>query len=106
MDNERKPANMQIKERDGVIVICFDRPLESIDLDPETARQVAETIARVAYSCRYGIEPQKNTSVIAQEKRMLLVTRISHIIRSMQEKNKLPGVIASHVVDKILQEIT
>lgn len=106
MDNERKTANMQIMDRGGTVVIAFDRPVESIDLDPETARQAAETIARAAYTCRYGIEPQKNTSVIAQEKRMLLVTRVSHIIRSMQEKNKLPGVIASHVVDQILQEIT
>lgn len=62
-------------------------------------------MARAAYSARYGIKADESKSIISDQKRMMLVTRVTHVIRSLQDKGKLPGVIASHVVDTILSEV-
>lgn len=94
-----------IGNRDGQVILQFPEAIEWAAFDPETARRIGEAMAREAYAVRYGNKPE-GKSVVADEIRARLLNRATLIIRSLQEKGKLPGVIASEVVDVILQEVT
>lgn len=98
-------TTVAVGDRGGQVVLSFPRPVQWAALDPETAAQVGEAMARSAYKCRYGLEPNTNASMIGSEVRTRLITRATHIIRSLQNKGKLPGVVAAEVVDTILSEV-
>lgn len=98
-------TTVRIIDHDGMVVLQFSRPTENLVMEPENARQIGEGMARAAYTARYGVSPDRSRSIISDQKRMLLVTRATHIIRSLQDKGKMPGVIASSVVDAILSEV-
>ena len=93
-----------IGNRDGQVILQFPQAVEWAAFDPETARQIGEAMAREAYTVRFGKSPDSK-SIIADEVRTKLLNRATLIIRSLQEKNKLPGLIAMEVVDAILSEI-
>lgn len=98
-------TTISISDHEGMVVMQFSKPTENLVMEPENARQIGEGMARAAYSARYGVSPDQSRSIISDQKRMLLVTRATHIIRSLQDKGKMPGVIASQVVDAILSEV-
>lgn len=97
---------LAIGEHNGDVVISVPKGVDWIKLDPETARRVGETLCREAYKVRYGVPADGSRSLVSEALRMRLVTRATHIIRSLQDHKKLPGVIASEVVDTILAEIS
>ena len=94
-----------VGERDGQVVLQFPESVQWAAFDPETARQIGEAMAKEAYTIRYGRQPQ-GKSVLADEVRQRLLNRATIIIRSLQEKGRMPGFIAMEVVDAILQEVT
>lgn len=94
-----------IGERNGQVVLQFPESVQWAAFDPETARQIGEAIARAAYEVRFGRKPADGKSVISEQVRMRLITRATHVIRSLQDKGKLPGFVASQVVDVILSEV-
>ncbi len=94
-----------IGNRDGQVVMTFPTAVEWAAFDPETARQIGEALAREAYAVRYGRSPVSK-SVISDEIRTRLLNRATIIIRSLQEKGRMPGFIAMEVVDAILSEVT
>ena len=95
-----------VGERDGQVVLTFPFPVEWATFDPETARQIGEAMAREAYKAKYGRASNEKGSVISEQIRTRLISRVTIIIRSMQNKQKLPGYIAAEVVDSVLQEVT
>ena len=95
-----------VGERDGQVVLTFPLPVEWATFDPETARQIGEAMAREAYKAKYGRSSSEKGSVISEQIRTRLISRVTIIIRSMQNKQKLPGYIAAEVVDSVLQEVT
>ena len=95
-----------IGNRDGMVVQEFPHPVTWAAFDPETARQIGEAMAKEAYYLHTGLKPEAGKSIISEQKRSLLVTRITHIIRSMNAQEKLPGYIAAQVVDTILAEVS
>lgn len=97
-------TTVAVGERDGQVILSFPKPIQWAAFDPETAAQIGEAIAKEAYQCRYG-RKHESKSVIGEQVRMRLITRATHVIRSLQDKGKLPGVIASEVVDTILSEV-
>ena len=97
-------TTVSIGDSNGKVVLTFSQPTTNIVMEPENARQIGEGMARAAYTAKYGLKPQ-GKSVISDQKRMLLITRVTHVIRSLQDKGKLPGMIASQVVDTILSEV-
>lgn len=105
MTETKGTDTVAIGERNGQVVLQFHEPIQWAAFDPETARQIGEAIAREAYQIRYGVKPAEGKSVISEEIRMRLMTRATHVIRSLQDKGKLPGYIAAQVVDTILSEV-
>jgi hypothetical protein len=101
------PTNtrLSVSDHDGNVVLETTAECNRIVIDPETARQLAESIARAAYYCHYGIVPNDKKSILSEQKRTMLITRASHIIRDLTDKRWPPGKIAVEVVDTILSEV-
>lgn len=97
--------NIHIGEQDGLVIIKFDAMRDYLVLNPEESRRLAEHLARHSYKAKFGIEPAKHGSHIVRETRDRLVTRATHIIRSLTEQKRLPGKIAVEVIDAILSEL-
>ena len=99
-------TTVEVGEKDGFVTLDFPQSVQWVTLDAETARLVGEAIAHAAYHVRYGVEPKPGKSAIVDQIRARLVTHVTHMIRSLQQQEKLPAVIAVAVVDAILQEVT
>ena len=104
---------LAIKDENGKVIIKFHQPITWCELDPEMARQVAEAMAKAAYRCRYKVDPPDNRSALAGEMRSRitqkirddLVTRMTLVLRSLQDKGRAPHVIASEMVDQLLARV-
>lgn len=70
-------------------------------LDPVMAVDIANAILHCAEDC--GVTVQMQSTGISDTKRLRLIKRAEHVIRSLSGR-KLP-TIAAHVVDTILSEI-
>lgn len=99
-----KPAQtVAVGELDGMVVLHLPVVTDTITLDPETARDMGECMAKEAYKIRYGVKDMSK-SVISEEVRKRLIRRAELIMVS--EKNKKPEWIATSIVDSILAEVS
>lgn len=94
-----------VGDLNGHVVMTFPKPVQWVSWSPETAGQIGEAMARSAYKIKTGIDNVNGGSVINKEIRNRLLTRATHVIRSMQEQGRMPGYIAAEVVDLILSEV-
>lgn len=101
----QQQTKLSVSDHEGNVVLTLPSVCDTITIDPETARQLGEAIARSSYYCRYGIQPDDKKSVISELKRTTLITRATHIIRSMTDQKIMPGKVAAEVVDVILSEV-
>lgn len=98
-------TSIAIKDENGKVLVGFfdeGQPVKWCDLDPETARQAAESLARAAYTARFGAAPADGKSVIAEGKRDQLVTRVALVLRNLRERGREPIYTAQQVVDIVL----
>lgn len=96
-----------VGEREGKVRLEFPKAVQWCELDPETARQVAEQLAKSAYTAHYGKAPEvKQQSLLAEQIRKKLHARATLLIRGMIEQGRKAPYIAHHVVDQILKEVT
>ena len=99
----------------GMVVIHFQKPCEWASFDPETARRVAEQMARYAYQAHHGRAPSdaETQSFLAQGIRRKLtkimrekmVNRTVMLLRNFAEKKPALGYQAEQIVDHVLKEI-
>ena len=98
----------------GKVVLNFPEPIEFLVLSEEAALGIAEDIARQAFEVRTGVPADDDDAILRihvrrkaiDQVRPMLITRAAHIVRSLVEKDTAPGIIAQHVVDAVLQEVT
>ena len=96
-----------VGEREGKVRLEFPKAVQWCELDPETARQVAEQLAKSAYTAHYGRPPPiQHQSLLAEQVRNKLKARATLIIRSMTEQGRKANYIADQVVDQLLKEVT
>lgn len=98
-------TSIAIKDEKGMVLVgVFEesQPVRWVDLDPETARQAAEAMAKAAYTARFGMAPPAGKSVIAEDKRKRLANRVAVVIRQLQERGRTPKYTAMQVVDIVL----
>lgn len=102
MTEEKQQSSLEIEERNGAIV------LKILDkyaiLTPDQAKDIGTVLQTYSYHAKYGSDPQSN-SQLAEQMRAKMQTRIPHIIRSLENKNKTPAYIAQNIVDVILAEV-
>ena len=100
--------------RGGEVVLQFPANVQWATLDPQTAVNVGEAMARAAFEIRHGRQPRANVDVLAEEikrratdiVREKMINRTVLILRSLREKGKNEIYTATEVVDRILQEVT
>lgn len=98
----------------GHVVLAFEFAVKFTAMKPEAATGVALDIARQAYEIDSGRPAESGSELLSllakrdaiDTVRPGLVTRASLMIRSMQDKGTHHGVIAQHVVDAVLKEVT
>jgi hypothetical protein len=102
-------TSIAIKDENGKVLVGFfeeGEPVKWCDLDPETARQASEAMARAAYTARFGVAPAEGRSVIAESKRAQLVTRVALVLRQLQQRGREPIYTAQQLVDIVLSGVS
>jgi hypothetical protein len=89
------------------VMLRFPKEVAWVLLDPDTARQVAEAIGRAAYEGHYGRPPPTGKSIVGEEKRQMLVQRLSLMLGSFARMPRMPsnGQMATQLVDTVLSEV-
>jgi len=99
-----KPATtVAVGNIKGDVILTFPVKTDCVQLDPETARQMAESIAKEAYKIRYGVK-DVSKSVIADDVRNRLVNRAERIMVGTKDKSTRYKAMA--IVDSILAEVS
>lgn len=99
--------------RNGEVVLQFPEAVQWAALDPQTAVQVAEQMARAGYEARYGRQPPANEDVLHAEIRKkvtdllreTMINRFALMLKSMQSQRKNLNYQATELVDRLLQEV-
>lgn len=98
-------CEMVIFANGNKVIQRFDRPMLFIAYD---LQNVGPVVNRLIGAIREaGGQPviEMPRRQISREKREALVTRATHVFRSMTEKRQSPKDVARHVVDSILSAI-
>lgn len=98
-------VEMIISQANGRVVQRFQRPMAYVTYEPQNAVGVAKAMIDTAVALGAQVTVQVPKRKITREDRARLVTRATHVFRSMQEQGKAPAVIARNVVDTILSAI-
>ena len=99
--------------RDGQVVMQFPHAVQWVAVDPQTAVDIGEALARAGYEIRHGHPPRENAAVLQEEikrkatdiVRLSMITRSEIILRQLLERGRNPNYIATELVDRMLQEV-
>lgn len=100
--------------RDGQVVVQFPSAVQWVGVDPQTAVNIGEAMARAAFEIRNGRPPRDDVGVLQEEikkkatdiLRASMITRAEIILRQLLERGRKPNYIATELVDRMLQEVT
>jgi len=99
--------SVQADKDNTMVVICAqttsagDTEDRNYFLDPAQSVEVANAILHVAEEC--GVTVQVQSMGISDTKRLMLIKRCDHVIRSLSGKKS--SYIAAQVVDTVLSEV-
>ncbi len=99
---------LQVSYKDGLVVLHFDKPVEWVALDPNTAGRMAESVARTAYTAVSGDVPTtEKKSQITEQIRVRLRNRVALMIGSAEREAPRPDakILATRLVDECLKEL-
>ena len=97
--------NVGVYIQDRNIVIDMGLPDEHMVLTPPRAVEFANVLIDAATQCGYEVQVQVQHPGISDAKRLQLIVRAGHILRSLQEQHKDSGFIATQITDAILMEV-
>jgi hypothetical protein len=92
---------LAVGDRDGMVCLQFPKPVQWCTLDPDTARNVGEAMARQAYVTQYGAAPSRSAITVAIQQK--LINRVSLLLRN--RPNERPELTAHRLVDIVLSEV-
>lgn len=102
MSEEKQQSSLEIEERDGAIILkILDKYAV---LTPDQAKDIGTVLQTYSYHAKFGTDPASK-NLLAEQMRAKMQTRIPHIIRSLENKNKTPAYIAQNIVDVLLSEV-
>lgn len=107
VDNEGT-RTVQVSNRDGDVVLHFERPIRYCALDAGTAARFAEAVARAAYTAVAGDTPTTiKRSQITEQIRLRLTRRVELMLGSFDRAapRPEPKVQAAAIVDECLKEV-
>lgn len=105
MNGDQGVTEMVIFTHEGKVIQRFRESRLWVAYDPANAAELANKFLNAAKDCGAQIVLNLPKRTIPPHKRMALITRATHVFRSMTEKGRPPKDIAQHVVDSILSAI-
>lgn len=99
--------SVQLSDKDGNVILHFEKPVQWVALDPMTAGRLAEAMARASYKAVAGDTPTPQRTQILDRIRARLVKRVELMIKTFEERapKPHPKVQATEIVDKVLKEV-
>ncbi len=99
-----------VGQKNGYVVLgIFEegKDVRWVPLEPTTALEVGESMAKNSYELQYGSTPPASAlkASVLEKKRQVLIIRCGNIIRQLGERGKKPEYIAESVVDACLNEL-
>jgi hypothetical protein len=89
------------------VVLHFQQAVHWVALDPQTAANLSEAMARAAYAARFGDTPTtQDKSQITEQVRVRLTKRVELMLRTFEGKARRPDlkVQASQIVEACMKE--
>ena len=106
LKSETGTDKLILSDHNGMVVMHFDHPVEWVALDPETARVVAEQMARKAYACTFGDTPTTtDKSQMTEQLRARMKNRVKTMLTGWFDNPPAPEVQARNIVDAIFKEV-
>jgi hypothetical protein len=99
---------VQLSDKDGLVIMHFEKPVEWVALDPATAAALSESMARASYKAKFGDTPStEKRSQITEQLRVRMQRRIELMLRSMAGESPVPEfkLQATRVVDAVFKEV-
>lgn len=105
LQGDEGKTEMVLFAHSGKVIQRFARPMLFVAFDPSNAVQVGKKMIDCAVDCGAQVEIKVPRRQISPAKRLALITRATHVMRSMTERGRPPKDIAQHVIDSILSAI-
>lgn len=105
LGGDQGATEMVIFTHEGKVIQRFREPRLWVAYDPPNAAELANKFLNAAKDCGVQIVLNLPRRRISPARRMALITRATHVYRSMTERGRAPKHIAQHVVDSILSAI-
>ena len=98
-------TEMVLFAHQGKVIVRYREPRLWVAFDPPSAVDVGKKLIDCAVECGANVEIKVPRRKISGIKRQALITRATHVFRSMTEKGRAPKDVAQHVVDSILSAV-
>lgn len=89
----------------GKVILRFREQRLWVGFDPQKAAEIANELLTNAVELGVRVEIKIPKRKITEEQRAKLIVRVGHVIRSTQEQNRRPDIVAKAVVDTLLSAI-
>src|SRR5258708_26296085 len=98
---------VQLTDKDGWVLMQFEKAVRWVAVDPATAGALAESMAKAAYKVYSGEVPAEGTKQLTERLRIKCKNRVELMLRSMAAEVPAPeyGIQATKVVDAIFKEV-
>lgn len=98
-------TEMVIFAHHAKVIMRFARPMLFVAFDPKNMGEVLNRL--IACIKEAGATPVINMPKrkITEQQRQAMITRATHVYRSMTEQGKPPAYVAQHVVDSIISMV-
>lgn len=98
-------TEMVIFAHNGKIIQRFARPMLFVAYDPQNMGAIVNRILGAVKEAGHTAVINMPKRKITEKQRSALITRATHVFRSLAEKGKPPAYIAQHVVDSVISAI-
>ena len=102
-----------VGDENGKVFVRFKDPVNVFLLDPQSAFEMGEQMAKAAHKARFGEDVPDDVNYLAQQVRLRVteqmrdrkINRVAIMLNNFKEGTKTPGYWAQQIVDTILSDI-
>lgn len=98
-------VEMVIFAHNTKVIMRFEKPMLFVAFDPKNMGEILNRTIACIKEAGGEVAINLPKRKISKEKREALVTRATHVYRSMTEQHRPPALVAQHVVDSILSAL-
>lgn len=104
-EEKRVATTCAVGERDGKVILEFPKPVQWAAFTPDVARNIGMAMAQNAYNAKYPGQNNDAKKELTQQLVTKLQTRLTLVIKNLQDRGKDSAYIADEVMNIILREV-